>query len=172
MAEYIKKFAVVDKLTELQNELQQYKPFRPCEATMYRRICEVEIEIGKMDAEDVVPRHKFQAEVDRAVSDFGSALEAEKQKVRRLEEELRKVRSEREYFRSRAAFFAVEAGANGKVISVEGYKAFRGTMRISPRGSEPYELCGNWLYKPGTGCWYGNGRSFPKEVCTILERKE
>lgn len=99
-------------------------------------------------------------------------LDAERQKVRRLEEELRKVRSEREYFRSRAAFFAVEAGANGKVINVEGYKAFRGTMRISPRGSEAYELCGNWLYKPGTGCWYGNGRSFPKEVCTILERKE
>lgn len=89
-----------------------------------------------------------------------------------LKRELSKVRSEREYFRSRAAFFAVEAGASGKVISVEGYKAFRGTMRISPRGSEPYELCGNWLYKPGTGCWYGNGRSFPKEVCTILERKE
>ena len=99
-------------------------------------------------------------------------LEAERRKVYRLEEELRKVRSEREYFRSRAAFFAVEAGASGKVISVEGYKAFRGTMRISPRGSEPYELCGNWLYKPETGCWYGNGRSFPKEVCTILERKE
>lgn len=99
-------------------------------------------------------------------------LETEKQKVRRLEDELRKVRSEREYFRSRAAFFAVEAGASGKVISVEGYKAFRGTMRISPRGAEAYELCGNWLYKPGTGCWYGNGRSFPKEVCTILERNE
>lgn len=95
-------------------------------------------------------------------------LEAERQKVRLLEE-LRKVRSEREYFRSRAAFFAVEAGANGKVINVEGYKAFRGTMRICPRGSEPYELCGNWLYEPDTGCWYGNGRSFPKEVCTILE---
>lgn len=172
MAEYIKKFAVVDKLTELQNELQQYKPFRPCEATMYRRICDVEIEIGKMAAEDVVPRHKLQAEVDREVSDLTSALEVERRKVKRLEEELRKAESEREYFRSRAAFFAVEAGANGKVINVEGYKAFRGTMRISPKGAEAYELCGNWLYKPGTGCWYGNGRSFPKEVCTILERKE
>lgn len=55
MAEYIKKWPVVDKLTALENELQQYKPFRPCEATMYRRICDVEIEIGKMDAEDVAP---------------------------------------------------------------------------------------------------------------------
>lgn len=55
MAEYIKKWPVVDKLTALENELQQYKPFRPCEATMYRRICDIEIEIGKMDAEDVAP---------------------------------------------------------------------------------------------------------------------
>ena len=114
-------------------------------------------------------RHLVPKDIDASCQ---RELDAEKRKVKRLEEELRKVRSEREYFRSRAAFFAVEAGANGKVISVEGYKAFRGTMRISPRGSEPYELCGNWLYKPGTGCWYGNGRSFPKEVCTILERKE
>lgn len=58
MAEYIKKWPVVDKLTALENELQQYKPFRPCEATMYKRICDIEIEIGKMDAEDVAPvRH-------------------------------------------------------------------------------------------------------------------
>lgn len=55
MAEYIKKWPVVDKLTALENELQQYKPFRHCEATMYRRVCDVEIEIGKMDAEDVAP---------------------------------------------------------------------------------------------------------------------
>lgn len=55
MAEYIKKWPVVDKLTTLENEFQQYKPFRPCEATMYRRICDVEIEIGKMDSEDVAP---------------------------------------------------------------------------------------------------------------------
>ena len=53
MAEYVKKWPVVDKLTTLENEFQRYKPFRPCEATMYRRICDVEIEIGKMDAEDV-----------------------------------------------------------------------------------------------------------------------
>ena len=55
MAEYIKKWPVVDKLTALENELQQYKPFRPCEDTMYKRICDIEIEIGKMDAEDVAP---------------------------------------------------------------------------------------------------------------------
>ena len=37
-------------------------------------------------------------------------LEAEKQKVRRMEEELRKVRSERDYMRSRMEFFREVAG--------------------------------------------------------------
>lgn len=110
--------------------------------------------------------------LESTLSQANEKLDAVTRTVADLEMELRKARSEREYFRSRAAFFAVEAGANGKVISVEGYKAFRGTMRISPRGAEAYDLCGDWLYKPGTGCWYGNGRSFPKEVCTILERME
>lgn len=55
MDEYVNKNAVVDKLTALENELQQYKPFRPCEAVMYRKICEVEIEIGKMESTDVAP---------------------------------------------------------------------------------------------------------------------
>ena len=100
---------------------------------------------------------------------FREALEEERQKVRRLEDELRKTRSEREYFRSRSDFFSEVAAASGKVITVEGYKAFRGSMRICPRGTEPYELCGDWLYKPDTGCWYGKGRSFPADVCTILE---
>ena len=39
MAEYIKKFAVVDRLTALENELQHYKPFRPLERIMYDMIC-------------------------------------------------------------------------------------------------------------------------------------
>lgn len=87
-----------------------------------------------------------------------------------LKRELSKVRSEREYFCSRSHFFSEVAATSGRVISVEGYKAFRGTMRISPRGAAlAYELCGDWLYKPDTGCWYGKGRSFPADVCTILE---
>lgn len=105
MAEYIKKFAVVDRLTALENELQQYKPFRPFERFMYDMICKAEVDIGKMAAEDVVPRHKFQEQVDRAVADLNSALEAEKRKARRLEEQLRKAESERDYMRSRMAFF-------------------------------------------------------------------
>lgn len=80
-------------------------------------------------------------------------------------------KSEREYFRSRAAFFSEVAGAMDKVISVEGYKAFRGTMKIQPKTAAvpAFELSGDWLYKPETGCWYGKGSSFPEDICTIME---
>lgn len=55
-------------------------------------------------------------------------------------------------------------------VSVEGYKAFRGTMRITPKAAVPaFELHGDWLYKPDTGCWYGKGSSFPEDICTIME---
>ena len=57
-----------------------------------------------------------------------------------------------------------------RVIQVDGYKAFRGTMRITPRTAVPaYELRCSWLYKPDTGCWYGQGSSFPEDICTIVE---
>lgn len=55
-------------------------------------------------------------------------------------------------------------------VSVEGYKAFRGTMRIVPKAKVPsFELTGDWLYKPETKCWYGKGSSFPEDICTIME---
>ena len=53
MAEYINKFSAVDKLIRLENEFQHYKPFSQKESEMYRRICEAEIEIGKMQSADV-----------------------------------------------------------------------------------------------------------------------
>lgn len=78
--------------------------------------------------------------------------------------------SEREYFRSRYAFLREVEGIENRVISVEGYKAFRGTMRITPKSTVPaYDLHGDWLYKPDTGCWYGKGSSFPEDICTIME---
>lgn len=62
-----------------------------------------------------------------------------------------------------------ESGVSG-MIYVEGYKAFRGTMRITPKASVlAFELTGDWLYKPETGCWYGKGSSFAEDICTILE---
>ncbi len=48
------------------------------------------------------------------------------EKIVDLEQELAAAKSEREYFRSRAAFFGEVAGVSDKIISVEGYKAFRG----------------------------------------------
>ena len=56
------------------------------------------------------------------------------------------------------------------MIRLEGYKAFRGTMRITPTipDKEPFELTGDWLYKPEDKCWYGLCRSFPENICTVV----
>lgn len=55
MAEYIEKHKAVNLLTALENEFQQFKPFKGFEHAMYRRLCETEIAIGKLPAADVVP---------------------------------------------------------------------------------------------------------------------
>ena len=58
MAEYIEKWPIVNRLIDIENEFQQYKPFHGFEHAMYRKICEAEIAIGKTQAADVVPvRH-------------------------------------------------------------------------------------------------------------------
>ena len=51
--EYIDRWTVVNRLIELENEFQQYKPFHGFEHAMYRKICEAEIAIGKTQAADV-----------------------------------------------------------------------------------------------------------------------
>lgn len=57
------------------------------------------------------------------------------------------------------------------MIKVEGYKAFKGTMKITPKNADfkPFELESDWLYKPDTDCWYGNGRSFCASICEVVE---
>ena len=55
MAEYIEKWSVVNRLIDIENEFQQYKPFHGFEYAMYRKICETEIAIGKTQAVDAVP---------------------------------------------------------------------------------------------------------------------
>ena len=58
------------------------------------------------------------------------------------------------------------------MIVVEGYKAFHGDMKITPKNVSiaPYYICdGDWLYKPSTNCWYSKGCSFPAEVCEIVK---
>ena len=58
MGEYIEKWSVVNRLIEIENEFQQYKPFHGFEHAMYRKICEAEIAIGKTQTADVSPvRH-------------------------------------------------------------------------------------------------------------------
>ena len=54
MDEYIEKRKVVNLLIELENEFQQFKPFKGFEHAMYRKLCETEIAIGKLPAADVV----------------------------------------------------------------------------------------------------------------------
>ena len=58
-----------------------------------------------------------------------------------------------------------------KMICVEGYKAFRGKMKVTPGNPAypPFELEGEWLYKPDTDCWYCKGRSFPAFTCEPLD---
>lgn len=52
----------------------------------------------------------------------------------------------------------------GKMIEVEGFKAFRGVMRVCGKN-----ISGDWLYNPHTECWYGCGWSYPAIMCKVLE---
>lgn len=53
--------------------------------------------------------------------------------------------------------------ATSKLICVEGYRAFRGTMICKSQA-----IRGDWLYKPDTDCWYCRGNSYPAAVCKVL----
>ena len=57
------------------------------------------------------------------------------------------------------------------MIKVEGFMAFKGTMRITPKSDtiKPFEIEGDWLYKPDCDCWYSGGKSYPAKICTVLE---
>ena len=57
------------------------------------------------------------------------------------------------------------------MIKVEGYKAFKGTMKITPKTvlMQPFEIKGDWLYKPEYDCWYNGGSSYPARICEVVE---
>jgi hypothetical protein len=59
-------------------------------------------------------------------------------------------------------------------ITVEGYKAFKGVMKIKPMTVlfEPFEIEGEWLYKPEHDCWYGGGSSYPARICEVVREDE
>lgn len=42
---------------------------------------------------------------------------------------------------------------------------FYGRMLISPIHKPPFEVLAHWEYKDGI--WYGNGESYPAEICKI-----
>ena len=56
----------------------------------------------------------------------------------------------------------------GKVINVNGYRAFIGTMKIRPEGEPEEEIYGQWLYRPDTGCWYCGCHTYTWSMCTIV----
>lgn len=106
----------------------------------------------------------------QALRDLTESLQRLRKDKADLQHILMIAESEREYHRSRADFFREVAEVGNQFISVEGFKAFRGTMRITPKAAVPaYDLHGDWLYKPETKCWYGKGSSFPEDICTIME---
>lgn len=58
------------------------------------------------------------------------------------------------------------------MIKVEGFKAFHGDMMITPKNTfyPPFFIRDkDWLYKPDTNCWYGNGSSYAAEICEPIE---
>lgn len=57
------------------------------------------------------------------------------------------------------------------MVEVEGYKAFKGIMQITPKDTRfnPIMLSGDFLYKPDTECWYHKGSSYPKDVCEVVK---
>ena len=57
------------------------------------------------------------------------------------------------------------------MISSDGLRAFRGVMKITPvNGKDAFFLEGDWVYRSESGCWYGCGRSFGENICTIYEQ--
>ena len=49
---------------------------------------------------------------------------------------------------------------------------FRGRMLISPVSAPAFELEADWIYNKRYDCWYGNGESFPAEICTMIREEE
>jgi hypothetical protein len=59
------------------------------------------------------------------------------------------------------------------MIRVEGFIAFHGDMKIVPKNKlyPPFYIVDkDWLYRPDTDCWYGNGSSYKAEICEPIEK--
>ena len=59
------------------------------------------------------------------------------------------------------------------MIKVEGFIAFHGDMKITPRNKlyPPFYVCDtDWLYHPDKECWYGGGCSYFADMCEPIEK--
>lgn len=56
------------------------------------------------------------------------------------------------------------------MLKCEGYRMFRGVMRVSPPNPKfpTQDIRGDWLYKPN-GYWYCNGHSYDASICKVME---
>lgn len=54
----------------------------------------------------------------------------------------------------------------GKVITVKGYKGFRGIMEIRWSAKPHEEIYGDWIYTPNH-FWHCGERTYPAELCTV-----
>ena len=57
------------------------------------------------------------------------------------------------------------------MLKCEGYMMFRGTATIAPTNGKPYDVTGDWLYKPEYHCWYCNGSSYPACIVTNIREE-
>ena len=57
------------------------------------------------------------------------------------------------------------------MIIVNGYRAFKGVMRITNVLGEEFEIEGSWLYRPDTGNWFCKETDdrFSCDVCEIVK---
>jgi hypothetical protein len=58
-----------------------------------------------------------------------------------------------------------------KILKCEGFIMFDGSAIVTPKTDKvkPFILTGTWLYRPDNEAWYCQGRSFSKEIVSIIE---
>lgn len=54
------------------------------------------------------------------------------------------------------------------MLMCEGYKMFKGAMKVTYAVAPEQVIEGTWLYKPDCDCWYCSGSSYPADICTVV----
>jgi hypothetical protein len=57
------------------------------------------------------------------------------------------------------------------MITVNGYRAFKGVMKIYNEFGDEVEIEGSWLYRPDTGNWFHQetGDRYRSDYCEVVE---